>query len=76
MIELAKEYRESARLLKTRIGELRLILRNEELCEMEKFRLRGRIDALSKMERDVTEIAVLLERYYERGRKRNGRYSV
>ena len=76
MIELAKEYRESGQLLKNRILELRYKLKTEDLCEMEKFRLRGRIDALKKMERDVNEIAVVLERYYERGRKKNGRYSV
>ena len=74
--ELAKEYRESGQLLKTRITELRLRLKTEDLCETEKFRLRGRIDSLAKMYRDVNEVAVFLERYYERGRKKNGRYSV
>ena len=76
MIELAKEYRESGQLLKERIAELRLRLKTEKLCEMEKFRLRGRIDTLVRMERDVNEVAVVMERYYERGRKKNGRYSI
>ncbi len=76
MTELAMEYRESGLLLKTRIAELRQKLKTEDMCEMEKFRLRGRIDSLSKIEREVSEIAVFLERYYERGRKKNGRYSV
>ncbi len=76
MNELAREYRQSALLLKTRIAELRHQLLTKNLCEMDKFRLRGRIDTLSKMEREMNEIAVVLERYYDRRFKRNGRYSV
>lgn len=77
MIELAVEYRQSAVLLKERIAILKAQLAHDSaLCEMDKFRLRGRIDALTKMEREVTEIAVLMERYYERGYRRNVRYSV
>ena len=76
MNELAKEYRRSAVLLKNRITELKKQLAKGNMCEMDKFRLRGRIDTLSKMERDMNEIAVVLERYYDRRYKRNGRYSV
>lgn len=76
MIELAKEYRQSALLLKGRIAELKEKLATKNMCEMDKFRLRGRIDTLSKMEREMNEIAVVLERYYDRRYKRNGRYSV
>ena len=76
MTELALEYRRSGLLLKTRIAELRQKLKTEEMCEMDKFRLRGRIDTLVKIEREVNEIAVFLERYYERGRRKNGRYTV
>ena len=76
IIEMAEEYRYSGMLLKNRIAELRKLLSATKLCEMDKFRLRGRIDTLRSMERDVNEIAVVLERYYDRGYKRNGRYSV
>ncbi|MBE6949520.1 MAG: hypothetical protein E7456_06710 [Ruminococcaceae bacterium] len=76
MIELAKEYRQSGLLLKKRIAELRKLLAKGDLCEMEKFRLRGRIDTLASMERDMNEIAVVLEKYYDRRYKRNGRYSI
>ena len=76
MTELAKEYRQSALLLKNRIAELKKLLAKGNLCEMDKFRLRGRIDTLSSMERDMNEIAVVLEKYYDRRYKRNGRYSI
>lgn len=76
MNELAREYRQSALLLKTRIAELKHQLAVTKMCEMDKFRLRGRIDTLAKMEREMNEIAVVLERYYDRRFKRNGRYSV
>ena len=74
--ELAAEYRDCAVLLRDRITLLRSRLSSEGICEMEKFRLRGRIAALEGMYRDVREIAVVMERYYDRGYKRNGRYLV
>lgn len=76
MIEMAFEYRQSALLLKERIIELKELLAEGNMCEMEKLRLRGRIDTLSKMERDTKEIAAFMERYYDRRYKKNGRYSV
>ena len=75
--ELAIEYRESAALLRRRIGELRELLKtNGRLTETEKRRLRARIDTLASMYRDVSETAVNLERYYDRRYRRSARFTV
>ena len=75
--ELAIEYRESAALLRRRIGELRELLKtNGRLTETEKRRLRARIDTLASMYRDVSETAVNLERYYDWRYKRSARFTV
>ncbi len=74
--ELAEEYRDCARLLKERIILLREKLNGGRMCEMEKFRLRGRIAALEGMYRDTREAATVMEHYYDRGYKRNGRFLV
>ena len=76
MTELAAEYRESAELLKERIGLLRNCLQENDLCEMEKLHLRIRIGTLSCIRREVIEAAVVMEHYYDRGYKRNARYSI
>ena len=72
--ELAGEYRDEAALIKQRAGELRDRLAGERLCEMEKFRLRGRISALEGMARELRDVALVMEHYYDRGYKRDGRY--
>ena len=66
MTELAVQYRESADLLTGRIRELRSALENSGLCEMEKYRLRGRIAALTSMCRQTRATAKRLEHYYDR----------
>lgn len=76
MIELALEYKESALMIKKRIFELKALLKEGNMCEMDKLRLRARIDTLDRMERDTKEIAAFMERYYDRRYKKNGRYSV
>ena len=76
MLELAKEYRESAAMLKWRIGELKESLGKDKMCEMEKLRLRRRIDILLNMYHDTNETAMVMERYYDRRYKRNGRFSI
>ena len=74
--EMAVGYRDSGALLKERIALLRERLKNEPMCQMEKLRLRIRIDTLSAIMREVNETAVVLERYYEKGYRRNGRYTL
>jgi len=74
--ELGTDYRRSAALLKGRITELKRTLAETNMCEMEKLRLRVRIDTLSSMYRDVCDTAVYLEHYYDRGYRRNGRFSI
>ena len=76
MKELAVEYRESAAPLKARANELREQLKEPGLREMDKLRLRGRICTLLSMYRDVTEAAVVMEHYYDRGFRRNERYTI
>ncbi len=76
MRELAIEYRESGEMLRGRIDELKSKLSSEKLCETEKFRLRTRIEALRSLFREVNEVAVFMEKYYEEGYRKNGRYSV
>ena len=63
--EMAAEYRESAASLKGRIAELRMKLDNDtDLCEMDKLRLRGRIDTLLSMYHETSLTAYRLENYY------------
>ena len=76
MIDLAKEYRESAQLLKGRIDELKELLTKENLCEMDKLRIRVRIEKLSTMYRETMETAVTMERYYDRRYRRNVRFTI
>ena len=63
--ELGTEYRQSAEPLYKRIKELKLQACLPEVCEMERFRIRGRISELMKMYHDVCVTALFLERYYE-----------
>ena len=74
--ELAAEYRAGAALIKTRIAELNDRLHDKTLCEMEKFRLRGRILMLESMFRDAQETALVMEKYYDREYRCNARYRV
>ena len=76
MIDLAKEYRESAELLKGRINELKETLTKEKLREMDKLRIHVRIEKLSAMYRETTDAAVTMERYYDRRYRRNARFTI
>lgn len=75
LIELAAEYRESARLLKERIQELRALIQDDKDMP-DNQRIKMRIKALRSMYRETTEIAVLLEKYYDREYKRNARFTI
>ncbi len=73
--ELSVEYREHARLLDTRISQLDALLRASG-DDGERCRLEERIHMLSTMLREARELAVLTERYYDRGYRRNARYTI
>lgn len=77
LTEMAVLYRDSAELLRGRIKELRSQINNDAgLCEMDKLRLRIRIDTLKKLFRESSETALLLERYYDRGCGADGRSRI
>ena len=73
--EMAVEYRAQARALRTRMGELEEAAAQTEDAD-ERGRLEGRVYLLASMWRETRDLAVLLERYYERGYRRNGRYTL
>lgn len=73
--EMGGEYRAQALVLQARIRELREACRQAK-TEGEKEKLRQRIWALAIIWQETREQAVLLERYYERGYHRNGRYTL
>ena len=73
--ELSVEYRAHAQALEGRIGQLRRRL-EEERDPDERGRLEDRIRMLSVMLREARELAVLTERYYDRGYRRNARYTI
>lgn len=71
LLELSVEYREHARMLDLRICQLERT-RNEK----QRLVLEHRIHMLSTMLREARELAVLTERYYERGYRRNAKYTL
>ena len=75
LTELSVEYRAHARALDLRIGQLQVRLEQtrdpEEACQ-----LQDRIRMLSAMLREARELAVLCERYYDRGYRRNAKYTI
>ena len=73
--ELAVCYRESARLLEERIRQLKEE-RNRTDDTLERSCLDGRIEMLTTMFRETRDVAVVCERYYERGYCRNAKYKV
>lgn len=75
LLELSKQYRTQSQILRDRILELQLLWsksRNEKLRDA----LAERIRILTVMRREAREIAVICERYYERGYRRNERYTL
>lgn len=73
--ELALSYRESAQWLAGRIRQLKGELEQTE-DPLERSSLRGRIEILWAMYRETRDIAVVCERYYERGYCRNAKYKI
>ena len=72
LLELSGEYRASAAALRERVLLLEHRLRGADGRRL----LEGRIRLLRAMGREARELAVLCERYYERGYCRNGKYTL
>ncbi len=73
--ELSVEYRRQAEVLRERIGELeKARQRTRDSRRIEELRERVRI--LTELWREARDLAVLTEHYYERGYRRNARYTV
>lgn len=75
LLELSADYRASAAALQTRALELEQQRRITDSREL-RLRLDGRIRLLRTMWREARELAVLCEHYYERGYRRNVRYTL
>ena len=73
--EMGGAYRDQAEVLRDRIRDLRTARLREESGE-ERLRLDRRIAALEIICRETRELAALLEHYYERGYRRNGKYTL
>lgn len=73
--ELSVEYRAHARTLDLRICQLQCRLEQTEDPD-ESCQLQDRIRMLSTMLREARELAVLTERYYDRGYRRNAKYTI
>ena len=75
LLELSVEYREHARMLDLRICQLEAVLERTR-NEKQRLVLEHRIHMLSTMLREARELAGLTERYYERGYRRNVKYTI
>ncbi len=73
--ELSEEYRQAGDLLRARLRELRAALRSETDRERS-WQLERRIYLLSQMLRQVNELTILTERYYERSYHKNEKYTL
>ena len=73
--EIAVEYRDSAQLLEKRIRQLKRELSGTQ-DRLERIRLETRIEMLTAMFRETRDVAVVCERYYERGYCRNAKYKI
>ena len=74
LFELSIEYRAQADVLRKRLGELRGRL--PELDQDQRSTMEARIRMLTIMWREARDLAVLCEHYYDRGYRRNGRYTL
>ena len=73
--ELAVSYRESAQRLAQRIAQLRWERAQTDNPERRR-QLQVRIDTLLTLYRETRDVAVVCERYYERGYCRNAKYKI
>lgn len=75
LAELSIEYRTHAHALDLRICQLEYLLERTE-DPSRRCQLQERIRMLSTMLREARELAVLTERYYDRGYRRNAKYTI
>ena len=75
LLEMSVEYRAQARALNLRICQLEHRLEESRNGE-ERCQLQDRIRMLSAMLREARELAVLTEHYYDRGYRRNAKYTI
>lgn len=75
LYQLSMEYSEGARAIRERIRDLEARAR-AETDEPARLALNCRIRLLTSMWRDMRDIAVLTEHYYERGHCRNAKYII
>lgn len=73
--EMSEEYRAQALALRGRIKQLKQA-RGKAEAAWEKESLARRIWTLEVLWREARDQAVLLEHYYERGYRRNARYTL
>lgn len=73
--EMSAAYRAQAQRLRERIRALEAAGRQAE-SGTEREQLNGRALALTPIWRETRDLAVLLEHYYERGYRRNDRYTL
>ena len=74
LIQLSREYEQSAALLRSRLRQLRQDLEHTQDPE-EIFHLKRRIGELTPILTQMNELAELTARYYERGYWRNEKYT-
>ena len=75
LAELSVEYRAHAHALDLRICQLEYLLDRSEDPD-QRCQLQDRIRMLSAMLREARELAVLTEHYYDRGYRRNAKYTL
>lgn len=73
MAEMAQEYRKQADAVRHRI---QLVEELPARTDEEKIQKEERLRLLEAMRRDVRDVAVICERYYEQGYRRNERYML
>ena len=75
LAELSLEYRAPAHALDLRICQLEYWMEQSDDPDR-RCQLQNRIRMLSAMLREARELAVLTERYYDRGYRRNAKYTI
>ena len=75
LAELSVEYRAHAHALDLRICQLEYLLEHTRNAD-QRCRLQDRIRMLSTMLREANELAVFTGRYYDRGYRRNAKYTI
>ena len=74
-MELSADYRAHAQSLRERIRQLQAAQAQTQ-DEGAQLQLADRIHTLQTMWREARDLAVLTERYYERGYRRNAKYTL